>query len=228
MLQKNPADRFSWDELREHEFWKESIQEPPEQDRKHLVVSRQENKQKAPQIPLSQNVVRLSCTIQKNAAKEKKEDSQANNAPRKITDMEYNFDEEANAAASDDDKEPTNLEDGAIDDENSQQPPLTQPLIAQYPQTQSLQQHADGSQALIEIQSAPIPQTPGQTVKSHIPLVVPDIGSAATTPLDMKHFDSLLFTSSDSIAKPIVKASKHERIMETKFDKGYERIRQPS
>ncbi|KAG2381751.1 hypothetical protein C9374_006135 [Naegleria lovaniensis] len=36
LLQKNPLDRITWDELREHTFWKEKIVAPPEELRKHL------------------------------------------------------------------------------------------------------------------------------------------------------------------------------------------------
>lgn len=36
LLEKNPADRLTWSELREHEFWKETVQLPSDQDCKYL------------------------------------------------------------------------------------------------------------------------------------------------------------------------------------------------
>jgi serine/threonine protein kinase len=113
LLQKDPKDRLTWNELREHEFWKEKI-EPPVNEIKYsapfsLPVNEEEQEDEEVNevtTPIDQStekqrkdVMRLSKIVKSNLEKEQgpsyengNEEGRKDN--RKNTDMEYNFEED--------------------------------------------------------------------------------------------------------------------------------------
>jgi serine/threonine protein kinase len=104
LLQKDPKDRLRWEELREHDFWKEKI-EPPVDEIKYpppfSLAPTEDEEEEEKQTNERKDVLRLSRIVKSNLEKEQGSSYENGNEDgiRKIgknTDMEYNFEEDNN------------------------------------------------------------------------------------------------------------------------------------
>ncbi|KAL9648682.1 hypothetical protein ABK040_016309 [Willaertia magna] len=194
LLQKHPTDRLSWEEIREHGFWKEKIVAPSEEHRKYLIPSPIFiNNLKATAIKKStsnENVLRLSKIVQSNLEKElgptyhERAPEKVNG--KKITDMEYNFDESDSESGDDIPKEKElDEENDMINDTSSVQRPSSSKNEPEIVSRSSSNQNNVNTD----------------------------------TTLTMASLLKFMFNQSDSYVKPIIMNSRIEKITTPKYDK---------
>ncbi|KAF0985137.1 hypothetical protein FDP41_000176 [Naegleria fowleri] len=191
LLQKNSLDRITWDELREHPFWKEKIVAPPEELRKHLhpsPVYLNSVKLIYSKTSKSENVMRLSKIVQSNLEKElgPSYDGRSSEKPsgKKVTDIEYNFDESDNESGDDLSKENAEM------DEEEQG----------FSESSDARNHEKDS-------AEPIIRRPSsQNNVTNLKLSISDV-------------QKLMFNQSDTYVKPIIMNSRIEKVSSPKYDK---------
>jgi len=195
LLQKHPTDRLSWDELREHGFWKEKLSVPPEELKNYLIPSptylnsvKNVSSQKTSK---SENVMRLSKIVQSNLEKELGPSYDGRPSEKttgkKVTDMEYNFDESDNESGDEISKEKAELDD----------------------EEQGFSEQTDSSRGSSSSSKSGEPIIRRSTSQSNV----------TNLKLSISEVQKLMFNQSDTYVKPIIMNSRIEKVTTPKFDK---------